>query len=180
MDSNSGFPSTEWRKFMHLFKKQVVAAKTILLQEGEVSRKSFFVRKGCLRASFNNKGKDITTQFFFENQTVASIESFHTGKPSLVAIEAIEPSTLYVLSKKDFQSVLVQSPVIRAEIESHIFNRLFLYQHLFISRIKDSPEERYRDLLHNHPEILQRVPQHYIASYLGITSVSLSRIRNRR
>ncbi len=111
---------------------------------------------------------------------MASIESFRTGIPSLVSIEAIEQSTLYVLSKKDFQLILSQSPAIREEVETYMFRRLFLYQHLFISRIKDSPEERYRDLLHNHPEILQRVPQHYIASYLGITPVSLSRIRNRR
>lgn len=188
MSSVQAFPSQEWKKFIHLFKRQDVTAKTVLLREGAVSKKSFFVLKGCLRVSFNNQGKDITTQFFFEGQGVASIESFRTGKPSLFSIEAIEPSRLYVLAKKDFEAIVAQSPVIREEIEHHIreeiehhiFNRLLLYQHLFISRIKDSPEERYHDLLRNHPEILQRVPLHYIASYLGITPVSLSRIRNRR
>lgn len=180
MRTGQAFPSPEWEKFMPMFKRQDVAAKTVLLHEGEVSKRSFFVLKGCLRVSFNNQGKDITTQFFFEKQGVASIESFRTGKPSLFSIEAIEPSRLYVLAKKDFETIMAQSQVIKEEIESHIFNRLLLYQHLFISRIKDSPEERYKDLLRNHPEILQRVPLHYIASYLGITPVSLSRIRNRR
>ena len=72
------------------------------------------------------------------------------------------------------------SPAIKAQVEENIFERLVFYQQLFLSRIKDSPEKRYRDLLNNHPEMLQRIPQHYIASYLGITPVSLSRIRNRR
>lgn len=180
MHTSSPFPSREWRRYLHLFSRQQVPARTVLLREGEISKKGFFVLKGCLRVSFNDKGRDITMQFFFEQQAVASIESFRTGKPSLVSIETIEPSLLYVLSRENFEFILSQSPVIRAELEQHIFNRLVSYQHLFLSRIRDTPEERYRDLLFNHPGILQRVPQHYIASYLGITPVSLSRIRNRR
>jgi len=61
-----------------------------------------------------------------------------------------------------------------------VFQRFSIYSHLFLSRIKDTPQERYEDLLQNNPEIIKRVPQHYIASYLGITSVSLSRIRKRK
>jgi hypothetical protein len=57
---------------------------------------------------------------------------------------------------------------------------MIFYQKLFLSRIKDNPQKRYEDLLEHYPQILQRVPQHYIASYLGITPVSLSRIRNRK
>lgn len=60
------------------------------------------------------------------------------------------------------------------------FKRLVFYQNLFLSRIKDSPQKRYQELIKKHPKIIERVPQHYIASYLGITPVSLSRIRNRR
>ncbi|PSK90460.1 Crp/Fnr family transcriptional regulator [Taibaiella chishuiensis] len=174
------FPSHEWHKYIHLFKRLEVPARTVLLQEGDIAKRAFFVLRGCLRVCFNNKGRDITTQFFFEGQGVASIESFRTGKPSLFGIETIEPCLLYVLDKKDYEWIITQSDTIRAEIEHHIFNRLLSYQHLFISRIKDSPEERYHDLLEQHPEMLQRIPQHYIASYLGITPVSLSRIRNRR
>jgi len=60
-----------------------------------------------------------------------------------------------------------------------IFSRLTFYSRLFMSYIKNTPEERYKELLKTHPHIVKRIPQHYIASYLGITSVSLSRIRNR-
>jgi len=65
-------------------------------------------------------------------------------------------------------------------VEEQTFQRLVFYQKLFLSRIKDNPQKRYEDLLKQRPEIVQRIPQHYIASYLGITPVSLSRIRNRR
>jgi hypothetical protein len=61
-----------------------------------------------------------------------------------------------------------------------MYQRFRNYSNLFLSRIKDTPRERYEDLILNHPEIIKRVPQHYIASYLGITPTSLSRIRNRK
>ena len=65
-------------------------------------------------------------------------------------------------------------------VAPHILERLNFYQKLFLSRIKDKPQKRYAELIKTSPKILQRIPQHYIASYLGITPVSLSRIRKRR
>lgn len=170
----------EWARYEHIFKRQEVKAKTILLKEGEVSTKAFYIEKGCVRMWFNNNGKDITFQFFFEGQGVSSIESFMTKQPSLFTIETIEPCTIQTVSRKDFQMVIDNSAIIKAQIEASVFERLILYQKLFLSRIKDNPKKRYDDLLKNRPEILKRIPQHLIASYLGITSVSLSRIRNRR
>ena len=172
--------NSEWEKFKHFFRREEIAAKTVLLKEGDISRRAFHIEKGCIRACFNNNGKDITFQFFFEGQGVASIESFRTNQPSLFTIESIEPCIINSISKKDFQTILDTSPAIRQQIEEHTFQRLIFYQKLFLSRIKDNPEKRYLELLKNNPEILKRVPQHYIASFLGITSVSLSRIRNRR
>lgn len=172
--------SKEWEQFSHLFKQEEVPAKTVLLNEGAVSKKAFYIEKGCVRACFNNDGKDITFQFFLEGQGVSSIESFRTNQPSLFTLETIESCILRSISKKDFQFILDNSSIIRKQIEEQTFQRLIFYQKLFLSRIKDNPEKRYHDLLENSPEILERIPQHYIASFLGITSVSLSRIRNRR
>lgn len=171
--------NVEWDKFRHLFKRQEIPAKTILLNEGEISKQAFYIAKGCLRICFNNNGKDITFQFFFENESVSSIESFRTNQPSLFTIESIEPCVIHSISKKDFQTIIESSASIKQEVEEHTFQRLIFYQKLFLSRIKDNPEKRYLELLENNPKILLRVPQHYIASFLGITSVSLSRIRNR-
>lgn len=170
----------EWDKFKHLFKRQEIPAKTILLSEGEISKQAFYIEQGCLRVCFNNNGKDVTFQFFFEGESVSSIESFRTNQPSLFTIESIEPCIIYALSKEDLQIIIESSTSIKQQIEEHTFQRLIFYQKLFLSRIKDNPEKRYLDLLENNPKILLRVPQHYIASFLGITSVSLSRIRNRR
>lgn len=169
-----------WSRFYPLFKRLEIPAKTTLLEEGKISRTMFFIEKGCLRTWVNNNGKDITTQFFFEGQKVSSIESFRTNQPSLYSIESIEPCILQTISQKDFKSILDSSPELRTEMEEHLFKRLMYSQRLFFSYLKNNPQQRYEELVKQHPEIVLRVPQHYIASYLGITSVSLSRIRNRR
>ncbi|MBZ4188427.1 Crp/Fnr family transcriptional regulator [Niabella sp. 3A5MI-3] len=180
MDIGSTANSPEWGKYLPLFKRLELPARKILLREGQVSKTAYFIEKGCLRIWFNNNGKDITFQFFFEGEGVSSVESFRTNQPSLFNLESIEPCIVHHISREDFQSILDQSPVIKKEIEDHMVQRLIFYQKLFLSRIKNSPQERYKELLEQRPDILQRIPQHYIASYLGITPVSLSRIRNRR
>jgi CRP-like cAMP-binding protein len=172
--------NAEWEKFRHFFKREEIPAKTILLKENKVSERMFYIEKGCIRLFFNNDGKDLTFQFFFEGEGVSSAESFHNNEPSLFSIETIEPCIVHTLNKKDYRLIIEKSPLIRKELEEQTFQRLMYYQKLFLSRIKNSPEERYKELLKQSPHIVQRVPQHYIASFLGITSVSLSRIRNRR
>ncbi len=169
-----------FNQFSHLFERREIPSKTILLQEGQISKTIFFIEKGCLRSWFNNNGKDITFQFFLENEAVSSIESFLTNQPSMFTIETIEPSIILSISKKDFDLVLEKTPFLKKQTEELTIQRLLFYQKLFLSRIKDNPQKRYEELLTQRPEILQRIPQHYIASYLGITSVSLSRIRNRK
>lgn len=169
-----------WEIFRPYFKQQKVPARKVLLREGNISRKMYFIEKGCLRTWVNNDGKEITTQFFFEGDSVSSIESFRTNQPSLYSIETIESCQLLTISQKEFQMVIDESPEIKKQFEEHLFKRLFQAQQLFFSYLKNTPQQRYEDLITEYPHIVQRVPQHYIASYLGITSVSLSRIRNRR
>ncbi len=172
--------TTEWNRFSHLFKPREIPAKTTLLKEGQISRTMFFVEKGCLRTWVNNDGKDITTQFFFEGDSVASIESFTTGQPSFYSIESLEPCVLQTISQQDFQQSLADVPEVKKEMEAHLFRRLLHAQRLFYSYLKNNPQKRYEELVEEYPQIIQRIPQHYIASYLGVTPVSLSRIRNRR
>jgi CRP-like cAMP-binding protein len=180
MSNKAEANNDKWSIFKPLFIQKEVPAKTILLQEGNVSRTMFFIEKGCLRTWVNNNGKDITTQFFFEGDGVSSIESFMTNKPSLYTIESIEPGIIQTITQKDFQETFKNSPELRDHVVEHLFMRLLKSQQLFFSYLKNSPQERYQELVKQYPHIVQRVPQHYIASYLGITSVSLSRIRNRR
>ena len=121
------------------FEERTVQRREVLLPAGAVADCVFYIQSGILRESFVEDGKDVTVQFFFEGQAVASIESFWKEIPSEVSIEAVEPSVLKVFKKSDIQAFLEQ-----------------------------------------HPEMVARIPQHYLASYLGITPVSLSRIRSRK
>lgn len=171
---------SKWDQLSHLYKQKEIPAKTTLLEEGKNSKTIFIIEKGCLRTWVNNNGTDITTQFFFKGQSVSSIESFRTHQPSLYSIESIENCVLQTVSQKDFQMALEESPTLKKEMEEHLFKRFIEVQKYLLSHLRDTPQERYEKLLKSHPEIIIRVPQHYIASYLGITPVSLSRIRNRR
>ena len=157
-----------------------VPGKTVLLEEGKVADKLYMIRKGCLRLSFFNDGRDITFQFFFEGDVVASFNSLHHRQPSLFSLETLEPAELSVIKKNDFYDLIQRIPSLRQAYEEKLIERFHTYQLLFLSRIRNTPQQRYEELLKEHPDIIRRVPQHYIASYLGITPVSLSRIRNRR
>ncbi len=165
--------------FQHLVTEIEVPARTLLLREGEVSRQAYQILQGCMRLWFNDNGRDITFQFFFEGQAVSSIESFRTGRPGLFNMETVEPCKLRVITKSDFDKMMIETPGFKELIEASVYQRLEHYIALFLSRIRDTPQQRYLHLVQDHPEIIRRVPQHYIASYLGITPVSLSRIRNK-
>lgn len=176
------FDDNKWNEYIGCFQQIKVPAKTVLLKEGEVAQKVFLIEKGCVRAWFNNDGKDVTFQFFFENNTVASIESFRKKIPSLVTIETVEPCVLWYAHKKSIENIIAEiteHPALRAAFIDAIFERTFDYMKHFFSFIKDTPQQRYLNLIKDKPQIVQRVPQHYIASYLGITTVHLSRIKSK-
>ncbi len=80
--------------------------KTIILKEGEISRKMFFIKKGCVRIWFNNNGKEVTTQFLFEGEVVTSLESFMNNEPSPFTIETMEECELSVIEKKGFEDLM--------------------------------------------------------------------------
>jgi CRP-like cAMP-binding protein len=170
-----------WDKYMKFQKRIEVPAKTVLLEEGKISGHYIFIEKGCVRAAVSKNGEDKTVQFFFENEGLASLESFLKNTPSLLMIETIEPSIIYLLPKKYVRMMideLMQEPDFTTIILEISAQRQFHYMHEFVSFIRDTPEQRYQNLLRERPHIIQRVPQHYIASYLGISRVHLSRIKS--
>jgi CRP-like cAMP-binding protein len=97
----------------------------------------------------------------------------------MCTIETITAARLYKISKENMDLVIDSIPGFRPKMEEIMFQRLLRYAGMFISQIRDTPQERYEALIRDQPHILQRVPLQYIASYLGITPVSLSRIRNK-
>jgi len=95
-------------------------------------------------------------------------------------LESIKSTELTAIKKEDFYDLINNNLSLRQLYEKKLIDRFHTYQQLFLSRIKKTPQQLYEELLKEYPDIIQRVPQHYIASYLGITPVSLSRVRNRR
>jgi CRP-like cAMP-binding protein len=159
-----------------------VWAGTVLIKEGEIAKKVFLIEKGCIRSWINNNGKEITFQFFFENEAVSSSESFRKNIPSLFTLETIEPCVLYWIHKKNWEKVMndiSQIPEMNNKGINLLLERYYQYIKQLISFLNESPEHRYLHLLKEKPHILQRVPLQYIATYLGVTPVSLSRIRKR-
>lgn len=169
----------KWNEYRHLFTEVDVRARTTLLTEGQIPRKIFVVKTGCLRATLTSHPKEVTFQFFFENDIVASIEAFRTNQPSPISIKTIEPSTLIILHKAGFELLLRDFPELKDLLLDLAFQRFAQYSRLFLTYLRTTPRQRYVELLKTDPRIVERVPQQYIASYLGITPVSLSRIRKR-
>ena len=173
----------QWQRVAAGFTRLEVPSRTLLLREGEVARRAFFIEQGCLRVWFNSQGKDITFQFFFEQQTVSSFDSFRQHTPSLFSIETIEPCVVWWLSRADAYRLLTELgevPALREKLAGLLADRTRHYMEHCLSFIRDTPRQRYQQLLATAPQVVQRVPQHYIASYLGISTVHLSRIRNQR
>ncbi len=160
-------------------RREEYAKRQPLLHQGDVSTHAHFVESGCLRLWYNDDGNDITVQFFLPGDTVASLESFFHGKPSRFGIEAILPSVVHTVTREQFQDHMAHDVGFKDLLFDMLVARMADYQGLFLNRIMESPEQRYRDLLKHQPILCETVPQHYLASFLGITPVSLSRIRNK-
>ncbi len=157
-----------------------VPSKTILQYEGEIATKVFLVFKGCLRSYFvKESGDDITSQFFIEEQMVTSIESVMSGTPTRSYIESIEDSEIGIIPMKSFLALVNELDIAKDHFIGVLLSKLINYINLHASFILDNPEKRYRKLLLDNPELVSRLPLQYLASYLGITPVSLSRIRTR-
>jgi CRP-like cAMP-binding protein len=157
-----------------------ISTGTVLLSEGEIATKLLIVIKGCLRQYFiKEDGKEITFQFFVENQMVASFESATTGTPSRLYIEAIEDSIIGFIPMKALRGIVSQCSSTMAGFNKFLMRRLTYYMNRCSSYILDNPEKRYQKLVEESPDLVARLPKQYIASYLGITPVSLSRIRSR-
>ena len=144
---------------------------------GHTCKTIYFVKEGCVRIYYFKEDIDITESFEFENAFVARAESLFTGKPSLKAIQAIEDSSLIAIdSNKLFQLFDKHHDLerlFRKIIEASYVNTVNRIESLQFH----TADERYHDLLKEHKDVLKRGPLKYIASYLGITPVSLSRIR---
>jgi CRP-like cAMP-binding protein len=161
--------------------KEVCIAKGKELQPtGHICKTIYFIKKGIARIYYHKDGVDITDRFALENTVIARVESLFTGAPSRKAIQIIEDAEILAIDAPRLFKLYDVYP----EIE-RLFRKIFEANHVeLVNRIEGiqfhSAEERYKALLEESPTIVQRIPLKYIASFLGITQVSLSRIRGQR
>lgn len=158
--------------------KVITVKKNTALQPiGHTCKTIYFINKGIARIYYFKDGIDITESFAFENNIIARVESLFTGKPSRKAIQILEDSEVIAINATLLFKLYDNYP----EIE-RLFRLIFEAAYVgTVDRIEGiqfhSAEERYNALIKEAPDVLKRVPLKYIASYLGITQVSLSRIR---
>jgi CRP-like cAMP-binding protein len=160
-------------------KQKELAKGTLLTSEGKVCNHVYFLEKGCARGYYTLEAKEITYWFAFENHFVTSLYSFITRKPGAENIQLLEDCTLRSISHSDLQELYDTFPDIE-RLGRVIHERYYvMLEERFLSIHFKEARERYEILLKNHPHILQRVSLGYVASYLGITQETLSRIRSK-
>ncbi|MCO6495291.1 MAG: Crp/Fnr family transcriptional regulator [Bacteroidetes bacterium] len=157
---------------------RVVKKGTFVLMKGEVCKQTFFVESGLLRLySIDSKGKEHIIQFAPETWFVSDRSSIYFGKPSEYFIDAIEDSELAVLDNHYIDTAISISPEFRTYNEYLLQNHIRHLHNRVNMLIGADAQSRYLEFMSLYPNIIQRVPQWMIASYLGITPESLSRVR---
>lgn len=151
----------------------------ILLREGQVSNESYFNIKGLVRKYYLVDGEERTTEFYVEKDAISSLQSYNLNVPANHYLECIEDCRLAVLSREKEQELFKRVPNFESLCRVSVEEELGAYQDKLAQFMISSPEKRYLDLMENRPDLLQRVPQYHLASYLGVKPESLSRIRKR-
>lgn len=152
---------------------------TLLLREGQVSNLCYFVLKGCIRQYYLVDGVEKTTNFYTEGQPVTPYEGTFNRKPAKFYLACLEDCTLSVGTPEDEARLFEQFPQFKNVVRVAVEEELGKSQELASSYVLSTPTERYQKLLETRPDLLDRVPQYQLASFLGITPESLSRIRRR-
>ena len=175
----SGLPENVIPQMFAKWEPRVFKKKTIVVAAGKVANEVYFILTGCMRLYYEKEGKDISAYFFTEGSFAGAYDSFISRSPSRLNIEANEPCEVMAISYQNFQQLLIDFPQMNELVRKVMDERFISLHQLYTSLIIDTPEERYLNLINTRPDLINRIPQHQLATFLGVTSVSLSRIKNR-
>lgn len=173
-----GISDLEFQALSPYWKRTKIAKGTFLLQQGAICTHSYYVESGLLRAySIDSSSKEHVIQFAPEGWIITDRSSVFFNEPSDYSIETIEPSTVIYFSPDFTKKAVEISQAFRSYNERLLQNHIRQLQRRIQLLLQASAEERYLDFISIYPDLLLRVPQWMIASYLGITPESLSRVR---
>lgn len=169
----------DWTTFAACLSERHYAAKATVLKEGDVCRGLFFIEQGTVRSFTLKDGVEISHHFFFENDFASDFESLTLQQPSRHVLETLEETRVIYCDREKMLSLYKLAPVFESigkTIIEHMMIRQNAYASLFTLY---APAERYQFILEHHPNLVQRVPLQHLATYLGVTRETLSRIRKR-
>jgi CRP-like cAMP-binding protein len=158
------------------FKSKLVKKNNFLLREGDTCKDLVFVQKGCLRLYYVKDDIEISVWFAFAQSSAIEMDSFISEKPSAYFLQAIEDSEVLYLPKTELNKLYLHHPKMQVMMKNFWEDVILNLISRFTALQKDSAEKRYLDLL-NKPAYLETIPQKYLASFIGVTPTSLSRIR---
>ncbi len=175
------FPMTEEQKqyLENMVTTKTVEAGTYIVDQGQICRKMVYLQEGTTAMIYERDNKVYIKDFIFEDSIATVYESYLTQQPARYALKALTPCMYQSLSKHEIQRVTEMVPQLRNVARILTENVYLNISQRFESLITLSAEERYIQLLERRPRLLSDVPLYLVASYLGITDVALSRIRNR-
>lgn len=152
---------------------------TYLLKEGQIAKDAYFVVSGCVRSYELLDGEEKTLDFFTENQSAANFLSLANGKPSSLNFVCSEETTVAIINGEKEKELYKAFPRFETFCRTGMEQMIGKQQEEISKFLKLNPEERYQNLLKERPNLMNRVPQYQLASYLGIKPETLSRIRKR-
>jgi CRP-like cAMP-binding protein len=171
----------EKKKFTTLLKHRKIRKKQYLLQAGEESRYENFVTKGLLRSyTVDDKGQEHIAMFAMKEWWISDLYSFLTNTPATQYIDALEDSEVLSIEKSDLDRLYTEIPKFERFFRILLQNAFVSNQQRVLASISQTAEEQYYAFIKKYPALEQRIPQHQIASFLGITPETISRIRRQR
>jgi CRP-like cAMP-binding protein len=168
---------SDWIRSLSVVKK--LGKHRYLLQEGDICKQHAFVSKGCLRSySVDNDGVEHIVKFAVEHWWIGDRDSLMSGEPAKLNIDAVEDSEMVLFSKQHFDLICRQIPAFNDMVNNLLQSAYNASQNRILANISLSASEKYENFLQRYPDLALRIPQSMIASYLGISPETLSRVRS--